>query len=110
MQIETITKLLALPNFKVVKVLEHHENSLHLYVDLADPWILSVPHAAVFIVDPFIAPAGSVLKISLFAAKEPFSIFPSARFAARVTVKSGSSSLTSYGVVSPVASLNKFTV
>ncbi len=36
MQLDTITKLLALPNFKVVKVLDH-ENSLHLYVDLIDP-------------------------------------------------------------------------
>ena len=37
MQMKTITKLLALPNFEVVEVLEHHDKSLHLYVDLADP-------------------------------------------------------------------------
>lgn len=37
MQVKTITKLLALPNFEVVEVLEHHDESLHLYVDLADP-------------------------------------------------------------------------
>jgi transposase len=37
MQMKTITKLLALPNFEVVEVLEHHDESLHLYVDLADP-------------------------------------------------------------------------
>ena len=37
MQEKTITKLLALPNFAVEKVLELHEDSLHLYVDLIDP-------------------------------------------------------------------------
>jgi transposase len=37
MQKKTITKFLALPNFEVVKVLEHHNESLHLYVDLIDP-------------------------------------------------------------------------
>ncbi|MGK2943766.1 MAG: ISL3 family transposase [Desulfuromonadales bacterium] len=37
MQKKTITELLALPNFEVVKVLEHHSESLHLYVDLIDP-------------------------------------------------------------------------
>jgi transposase len=36
MQKKTITELLALPNFEVVKVLEHHNQSLHLYVDLVD--------------------------------------------------------------------------
>ena len=34
---KTITELLALPNVEVVKVLEHHKESLHLYVDLIDP-------------------------------------------------------------------------
>ena len=48
MQLETITKLLDLPNFKVIKVSEHHENSLHLYVDPADP------------VDPICSACGSV--------------------------------------------------
>ncbi|WP_288957394.1 ISL3 family transposase [uncultured Desulfovibrio sp.] len=37
MQKKTITKLLNLPNFEVREVLEHHEKSLHLYVDLIDP-------------------------------------------------------------------------
>jgi len=37
MQKKAITELLALPNFEVVKVLEHHNESLHLYVDLIDP-------------------------------------------------------------------------
>lgn len=37
MQMKTITKLLALPNFEVVEVLEHRDKSVHLYVDLADP-------------------------------------------------------------------------
>jgi transposase len=37
MQKKTITELLALPNFEVVKVLEYHNESLHLYVDLIDP-------------------------------------------------------------------------
>ena len=34
MQKKTITKLLALPNFEVVKVLAHYADSLHLYIDL----------------------------------------------------------------------------
>ena len=34
MQIDTITKLLDLPNFKVSKVFEHCENNLHLDLDL----------------------------------------------------------------------------
>lgn len=37
MQKKTITELLALPNFEVVKVLEHHNESFHLYIDLVDP-------------------------------------------------------------------------
>lgn len=37
MQKKTITNLLNLPNFEVREVLEHHEKSLHLYVDLIDP-------------------------------------------------------------------------
>lgn len=37
MQKKTITKLLNLPNFEVREVLEHHEKSLHLYMDLIDP-------------------------------------------------------------------------
>lgn len=37
MQKKAITKLLNLPNFEVREVLEHHEKSLHLYVDLIDP-------------------------------------------------------------------------
>ncbi len=36
MQKKTITKLLDLPNFEVVKVLDHHADSLHLYIDLID--------------------------------------------------------------------------
>jgi len=36
MHTNTITKLLALPKFQVVTVLEHTDNSLHLYVDLVD--------------------------------------------------------------------------
>jgi hypothetical protein len=62
MQLETITKLLDLPNFKVIKVSEHHENSLHLYVDQADS------------VDPICSACGSVHHdhvhsiISLFAS------------------------------------------
>lgn len=36
MQKKTITKLLNLSNFKVIKVLEHNDDSLHLYVDLID--------------------------------------------------------------------------
>jgi len=37
MQKKTITKLLDLPNFEVAKVLDHHDDSLHLYIDLIDP-------------------------------------------------------------------------
>ena len=37
MQKNTITKLLALPNFEVAEVLDHHDDSLHLYIDLIDP-------------------------------------------------------------------------
>ncbi|MFO7766950.1 MAG: ISL3 family transposase [Pelovirga sp.] len=37
MQKKTITKLLDLPNFEVVKVLDHYADSLHLYIDLIDP-------------------------------------------------------------------------
>jgi transposase len=37
MHTDTITKLLALPNFEVVKVLEHHDGSLHIRVGLAVP-------------------------------------------------------------------------
>lgn len=36
MHTNTITELLALPKFQVVTVLEHTENSLHLYIDLVD--------------------------------------------------------------------------
>lgn len=49
MHTNTITKLPALPKFQVVTVLEHAENSLHLYVDLvdtADPVcsVCGIPH------------------------------------------------------------------
>ena len=37
MQKKTITELLALPNFEVVKVIKHDSSSLHLYIDLVDP-------------------------------------------------------------------------
>jgi len=37
MQKNTITKLLALPNFEVAEVLDCHDDSLHLYIDLIDP-------------------------------------------------------------------------
>lgn len=33
MQLKTITELLKLPNFQVIKLLEHNEASIHLYVD-----------------------------------------------------------------------------
>lgn len=36
MHLQTITELLALPNFQVVSVLEQKESSLHLYVDLVE--------------------------------------------------------------------------
>lgn len=37
MQLKTITKLLNLPNFQVVKVLEHNKDDIHLYIDLIEP-------------------------------------------------------------------------
>jgi transposase len=37
MQLKTITELLNLPNFQVVKVLEHNEAGIHLYIDLIKP-------------------------------------------------------------------------
>jgi transposase len=37
MQKETITKLLSLPNFEVTKVLERHDDSLYLRINLIDP-------------------------------------------------------------------------
>lgn len=37
MQMKTITKLLGLPDFEVMEVLEHHDKSLHLYMDLIKP-------------------------------------------------------------------------
>ena len=37
MQKKTITTLLNLPNFGVAEVLNHHDDSLHLYIDLIDP-------------------------------------------------------------------------
>ena len=37
MQLKTITELLNLPNFQVVKVLEHNEADIHLYIDLIEP-------------------------------------------------------------------------
>lgn len=37
MQKKTITKLLDLPNFEVAEVLDYHDDSLHLYIDLVDP-------------------------------------------------------------------------
>lgn len=36
MHLKTITKLLALPNFQVVSVLEQNETAIHLYVDLVE--------------------------------------------------------------------------
>jgi transposase len=37
MQLKTITALLDLPNFQVVRMLEQTETSIHLYVDLIEP-------------------------------------------------------------------------
>ena len=37
MQLKTITELLTLPNFQVVKMLEQNDTSIHLYVDLVEP-------------------------------------------------------------------------
>jgi transposase len=37
MQLKTITELLNLPNFQVVKVIEHKETDIHLYIDLVEP-------------------------------------------------------------------------
>ncbi len=37
MQVKTITKLLNLPNFKVTEVLDHHDDILHLSIDLVEP-------------------------------------------------------------------------
>jgi len=37
MQCKTITELLNLPNFQVVKLLEHNEADIHLYIDLIEP-------------------------------------------------------------------------
>lgn len=37
MQLKTITELLTLPNFQVVKMLEQNDTSVHLYVDLVEP-------------------------------------------------------------------------
>ena len=88
MQLDTITKLLALPNFKVVKVLDQKIAFICMLIWLI-PWNRSALHVAPFIVVLFIASTGSTLKISLFVAEEPFSMFPSVRSAAHVTIKSG---------------------
>ena len=37
MQLKTIMELLNLPNFQVVKVLEHNESDIHLYIDQVEP-------------------------------------------------------------------------
>ena len=48
MQLDTITELLDIPNYKVTHVIQNDGSSLHFIVDQIEPCHLSVPAVAVF--------------------------------------------------------------
>ena len=110
MQVKTITKLLCLSNFEVLEVVEHQDNNLHLYIDLVNPAGGGVPvqHVAPFTMVQCTVLAGFAWKTSRFVAGGPFSMYPNARFFARLMVKSGSNCWTHCEADSPGVSLITF--